>query len=95
MVGEPLQQIPQRNKSSLIFLDSRCQEWNQIKNWCRRRDLNPHAQGHWLLRPACLPFHHCGTEGLTYNVSPLKTQTNLPNPHLYIHRTEELFHTVD
>ena len=28
--------------------------------WCPRRDSNSHAFQHWLLRPACLPFHHQG-----------------------------------
>ena len=27
-------------------------------DWCRKRDSNSHAIKHWLLRPACLPFHH-------------------------------------
>ena len=27
-------------------------------SWCGRGDSNPHAFRHWLLRPACLPFHH-------------------------------------
>ncbi len=26
--------------------------------WCAKRDLNPQAVGHRLLRPACIPFHH-------------------------------------
>jgi len=30
------------------------------KFWCPRRDSNSHATKHWLLRPACLPFHHQG-----------------------------------
>src|SRR5690349_23599575 len=29
-------------------------------NWCRGQELNLHGLPHWLLRPACLPFHHPG-----------------------------------
>ena len=34
--------------------------WKYPKLWCPRRDSNSHAFRHWLLRPACLPFHHRG-----------------------------------
>ena len=32
--------------------------------WCGRGDSNPHASRHWLLRPACLPFHHSRVGGV-------------------------------
>ena len=40
------------------------------KLWCPKRDSNSHAFRHWLLRPACLPFHHRGKYLLltTYNL---------------------------
>ena len=31
---------------------------NDAGQWCARRDSNPQAVRHWLLRPACIPFHH-------------------------------------
>ena len=31
--------------------------------WCAKRDLNPHALRHLLLRQACLPFHHSRQNG--------------------------------
>ena len=34
--------------------------YTPIKFWCPRRDSNSHGSRHWLLRPACLPFHHQG-----------------------------------
>lgn len=34
--------------------------------WCPRGDSNSHASRHWLLRPACLPFHHQGIFLLIY-----------------------------
>jgi hypothetical protein len=30
----------------------------EMRDECGRRELNPHARGHWYLKPACLPFHH-------------------------------------
>lgn len=32
----------------------------QQKFWYPGQDLNLHTSRHWLLRPACLPFHHPG-----------------------------------
>ena len=32
------------------------------EKWCPGEDLNLHALRHWLLRPACLPFHHPGPD---------------------------------
>ena len=26
--------------------------------WCIERDSNSQSFRHWLLRPACMPFHH-------------------------------------
>src|SRR6185437_971290 len=37
--------------------------------WCGKRDLNPHALRHRLLRPACLPFHHSRLCGRHFSVS--------------------------
>src|SRR5262245_27907266 len=34
----------------------------RIEAWCAREDLNLHALRHWLLKPACLPFHHSRVE---------------------------------
>lgn len=28
--------------------------------WCPRQDLNLQTLRYWLLRPACIPFHHSG-----------------------------------
>lgn len=38
-----------------------CGQEQELRVWCRRRDLNPHGLRHTPLKRACLPFHHFGT----------------------------------
>ena len=38
----------------LVLLYSVCQG----ESWCARWDSNSQSFRHWLLRPACIPFHH-------------------------------------
>lgn len=55
---EPVRPLRKQQILSLRCLPFHHPGSNLSKFWCVERDSNSQSFRHWLLRPACIPFHH-------------------------------------
>ena len=51
------------------------------RTWCVERDSNSQSFRHWLLRPACIPFHHRRITRMNYTFFGRTSHRALCSPH--------------